>query len=105
MSGPLVCDFCSAPDPSWEYPAATSEMPLGVGTSLGAWCACDNCRELIEADDREGLISRAVGRYPMPDEPMMRQAIEMVQQVFWQARRGEVKPVQPNPIYGERFLR
>lgn len=103
MTQPLVCDFCNAPDPPWEYPAATSEMPLGVGTSLGAWCACDNCRQLIEAEDREGLVSRAVSRYP-PD-PLARQAIEMVQAVFWQARRGESRPVQPNPIYGRRFQR
>lgn len=59
----LLCDFCSAPDPAWCYPARTFVAyctPTVVGESVGAWAACDQCQALIEADDRRGLAQRSL---------------------------------------------
>lgn len=58
----LVCDFCLTSHPTWDFPA--NEMPgiLKSGDiliSTGDWAACDECKELIVADDYEGLVARA----------------------------------------------
>jgi hypothetical protein len=59
----LLCDFCSAKAPGWCYPAASFiAMTIGplVSASEGGWAACDECRRLIAADDREGLAQRSL---------------------------------------------
>jgi hypothetical protein len=53
------CDFCSAANPMWEY-AADSFFDLCGSRSLGAWLACDDCHAVIEAGDREGMVTRAM---------------------------------------------
>jgi len=58
----LLCDFCSHPHPTWKYPARDFETPP-VGTSVGSWYACEECRALIERKDRLGLTERSVRRF------------------------------------------
>ncbi len=53
------CDFCSGPNPCWSY-TATDFTVLQVLVSQGSWDACDECAALIERNDREGLVVRAV---------------------------------------------
>lgn len=58
-----VCDFCSSRYPRWCYPAATFDAQADgnlLGVSNGDWLACEECRRLIEADDRVGLAERAI---------------------------------------------
>jgi hypothetical protein len=61
----MLCDFCSSPDPTWEYPArsfvAYTAGPV-TGESVGSWAACEACHRLIEANDRVGLVARAMSR-------------------------------------------
>ena len=67
----LLCDFCSAPDPAWRYPARSFVaycVPNAVGESVGDWAACEQCHILIEANDRSGLAQRSldelIARHP-----------------------------------------
>src|SRR3954471_20068076 len=50
----IICDFCSARDPEWEYENYPSEE------EDGGWAACTICKELIEADERAKLFERSV---------------------------------------------
>lgn len=77
-----VCDFCSAPNPRWGYKADNFASPAGFdvpsGTefaygSAGGWAACDTCADLIDADDFDALLRRALDhinatRPPLPPE-------------------------------------
>ena len=59
----LQCDFCSAPCPSWRYPARSFIAYRAAnlaGESVGDWAACDACHKLIEADDHEHLAQRSL---------------------------------------------
>jgi hypothetical protein len=62
------CDFCGAPSPAWDYPAADFDFemigPDGmkiVQRSIGEWSACEKCSNCIEADDYEALAQRSGG--------------------------------------------
>ena len=58
-----ICDFCSAPDPGWRYPARNfiGYAACGiVGESVGEWAACQECHQLIVAGDRSRLTERSV---------------------------------------------
>ena len=59
----LLCDFCSASDPAWRYPARSFVAycaPNVAGESVGDWAACDDCHALIEANDRQSLAQRSL---------------------------------------------
>ena len=59
----LQCDFCSAPCPSWRYPARSFIAYRAsnlAGESVGDWAACHACHKLIEADDRYSLAQRSL---------------------------------------------
>jgi hypothetical protein len=60
-----VCDFCSRPDPVWDFPCADHEQPRLPGferlgqISVGAWGACERCAFLIKTERWERLARRA----------------------------------------------
>ncbi len=73
----MLCDFCSRPDPRWEYPAGdfiAYQVCRVTGESVGNWAACEGCHRLIEAEDRDGLARRSLERLGMHD-PAALQAI------------------------------
>ena len=58
-----LCDFCSAPDPEWRYPARNFigyEARGMAGESVGAWAACQECHQLIASGDHTRLTERSV---------------------------------------------
>ena len=75
-----VCDFCSAPDVQWSYPARDfivreEGLVVGIGESEltakefildqgshGGWAACPACSALVERGDRERLARRSAKR-------------------------------------------
>lgn len=97
----LVCDFCCRPDPPWEYFVSGNVMLPGITESLGSWCACDGCRELIDADDREGLAQRAFEHAPI----LPYTVIVLTQSKFFDVKRGEARPIKVTPIHGRWFER
>lgn len=61
-----VCDFCSAPDVRWWFPARDiigHQLDAGqakvVIRSVGRWGACAPCHDLIGVGDWPGLAARA----------------------------------------------
>lgn len=52
-----ICDFCSAPHPTWVYPAATFEMRREGWGSDGDWAACEECSALIERKQHDAVIN------------------------------------------------
>jgi hypothetical protein len=77
------CDFCGGLCPCWSYPIAD-----------GAQRACDECREAIEADDRESLLERSL-LIPVPRTvsdryaPRFHEAARRLHAEFWELRGGE----------------
>ena len=60
------CDFCSAPNPTWRYPARSfiGYIACGIaGESVGDWAACGECHRLIESGDRTLLTARSVATF------------------------------------------
>ena len=55
----MLCDFCSSPGPAWRYPAASFHDMFG-GRSVEDWLACEDCHELMVADDRDRLARRSL---------------------------------------------
>jgi len=63
----MKCDFCSAPDPAWKYPAESFVVKHVVTTknnltlnSIEEWYACEACYMLVEANEREILAKNSV---------------------------------------------
>jgi hypothetical protein len=82
------CDFCGSLRPRWAY-------PIQGGTRK----ACDDCRTAIEADDREGLLNRAL-LIPLPRTvsdrygPRFRDAAKRLHLEFWELRAGAARPLR-----------
>jgi hypothetical protein len=107
-----VCDFCLAPRPTWEYPAA--RMPiLGhpvITDSDDEWLACDACHALIEARNIAELVEfslagqvkhvppgaiKAGGMAIYPPMPIRRRTQRENLRRFLDARCGPARPFAP----------
>ncbi len=65
-SGP-ICDFCSCRPVTARYTAKTFELHPGAfplsslhQMSVGDWAACSDCEKMLDANDWEGIVARAV---------------------------------------------
>jgi hypothetical protein len=81
------CDYCGSLRPRWSYPVRD-----------GSRRACDDCREAIEADDREALLDRAVlipVPRTLPDRyaPRFRERAKQLHVEFWKQRTGAAQPL------------
>jgi len=60
----VMCDFCGAADPGWEFPAENFRcLESGDGSAAesdGNWLACDACCAHICANDYELLARRSL---------------------------------------------
>ena len=98
----MICDFCTAPNPSWRFEARPFIIDYGelMGHSDGAWAACDECCRLILAGDRAGLAERAMKIAPaMPDLPREteREMRLWAQDLFFKNRTGTTPTLIPQP--------
>jgi hypothetical protein len=70
----LVCDFCSATSPEWRYTSAPFQMfvsgekdekpAIVTYNSDDQWAACSECKEIVEAGERERLAVRSLEHCP-----------------------------------------
>lgn len=65
IPGMEVCDFCTCTPVVVGYPCGLVmfETPDGIHASDTPWAACELCQPLIEADDRDALVQRALGGF------------------------------------------
>jgi hypothetical protein len=81
------CDFCGSVRPRWSYPVRG-----------GTRSACEECRRAIEADDRAGLLDRAL-LIPVPRTvpdryaPRFRREARRLHVEFWELREGPATPL------------
>lgn len=92
-----VCDFCSTTENvRWAFPCAPWRDLTGAMMDLGPWAACDECKELVEARDREGLLRRWTehdpdwqeGKWSMPPLEIMR-GVNAIHQRYFDNRTTE----------------
>jgi hypothetical protein len=101
----MICDFCSAPNPQWRYPAldfiaAETESPtdvLLVQESIGAWAACQECHSLIVATHWQQLAVRSadtlLAECPMFDRDWLIDEMIQLHQRFATSRRGQAERI------------
>ena len=109
----LKCDFCTTGEVRYAYPCEDFVVNV-IGfsntdlTVLAApmgfkqdWAACEICHALIEANDRERLMTRSLelfdAKYGLKDEierAMIQRMIELTQTQFFLHRKGAPTRVQ-----------
>lgn len=106
--GEGICDFCSSPDPQWDYPCRDFvqneiiELPHQrfsiEAHSDGEWAACPACHALIERGDRVRLAKRSAKRLLKRVDPeiarvwSLKNATEHTRHIhdgFWRHREGQ----------------
>lgn len=108
----VICDFCSAPGVRWTFAARDFVLDAektGLTNDVGApldwasregWAACDPCKLLIMATDREGLARRSASRYVKHHGGSFTEtlpSVRLAQDGFW-ANRTRVEPVASTPF-------
>lgn len=110
----IVCDFCSSPAVRWTFAARDFVLdaektglrndegaPLDWGSREG-WAACEPCKRLVMATDREGLAARAARRWHRKNRgnghryAETLRAVRTAQDGFW-VNRTQVEPVPSSP--------
>lgn len=101
-----VCDFCSAPGPTWcfvvaDFGLATPPLGAALGVdgfgSVGDWSACDAChRDVVHADWNK-VAYRALRRHPARLRPMLEPEVRRFHRGFRDHWHGEVRPLLAPP--------
>lgn len=85
-----VCDLCGDAYPCWDYECPDFSIEHVDFGSWGDWAACQECSELIEKDDYEGLLQRALDNPAGHADPeYWRRRISPIHQGFRERRVGE----------------
>lgn len=97
----FMCDFCGElnPQPYKDYEAKDIEVMQAWESSTnqshmseGGWVACKQCAELIDKNDREGLIKRTIPiimkKLGIPESRSVETEIEVrqIHRKFWESR-------------------
>lgn len=93
---PTICDLCETIGPRLSNIARRyTVLPIGSRTVAGAqvtygrdWAACSVCESLIERNDRQGLLDRALA--VANDRPRAWNTPEHVRvrhEIFWECKR------------------
>jgi hypothetical protein len=91
---PGNCSFCGARPPVAWFEGPTFRTFVRSSAEVHAeeaWLACATCLELVEADDREGLVMRGAGRgvrsgREIPQDQAESLARRMQVELFWRLR-------------------
>lgn len=91
-----VCDFCTAPHPTWRFPADNFDMDTpNEHVSWGSvtdWAACDDCKRLIEQGRWRQLANRTLDHRPFQLSVEVKREVRIrimeMHQQFSRARKG-----------------
>lgn len=100
----LKCDFCSSPNIKWAYPCRDFTIPENLAGSHGSFAACDECKALVESDNREALLNRSVntipffkqGHIPTGLKRLLKEEIRRIHNSFFANRLGPVRTFYPD---------
>lgn len=98
-----ICDACGRPNPTWEFPVADFEVPIGLMPSgifesyysVENWYTCQPCRDDVMADRWPALALRWLEYHPdiMSVAPRQRRAyrrfLEQMHAGFRANRQGD----------------
>jgi len=75
----MICDFCSGPDPIWEYPAQSFSLTINnmAHASDGNWAVCQKCHVLILEKKWDGIVERAMDNFYARHPGLPRFSVEM----------------------------
>lgn len=97
IPGMGVCDFCTGVPIVASFPCAAVMIATADVThvSRDPWGACQECHDLIDADDRHGLLDRSAASLEAANGPFdegtrvfMRNTLEGIQEQFFMGRIG-----------------
>lgn len=101
----MVCDFCSSPEPSFQFRAHVIEIVFGAqyhAISSPYWTACEECKQLIEQNDRDGLALRSLAGLrvssqgaelaKLSDEELL-ESLKQMQALFFICRIGRAERI------------
>lgn len=81
-----ICDFCSATPVVANEEARDFDSNLAPWGSVGAWGACQDCHDLVVAQDWDGLERRGVAsmlqRFPNSSRKDIKFAVQSMQRQF-----------------------
>lgn len=99
----LRCDFCSKLEAYAKYDAVDMTthtlpgvmMPSDIKSqSIGEWCACRGCYELIEKDDYEALTLKSVSTLAGPIPMSKGEAYELIKVLHAKFREYRIGKAQ-----------
>jgi hypothetical protein len=99
----LKCDFCSSSAVMWRYPAESSVVFRAgnhVAESVGDWCACEECSQIIDAGEPERLAVRSAEtcRLVGLGSDALLSGIKIIHQAFWLKRTGLKIPISEREL-------
>jgi Zn-finger protein len=91
-----ICDFCASDDPTWEYPCLDFNIPEISSTSAGSWLACHECQHVIEKEDVDAIVARALHGVMVPPqaEVDVKQFLSILYDAFMRHRNGHPKRLE-----------
>lgn len=102
IPGMAVCDFCTATPIVARFPCTTVlmvETPAGTHVSSDPWAACAECLKLVAANDRDGLLERALHNLAQSEGPLPAELIAELRPMFAETQRrffaGRIGDAQP----------
>lgn len=83
-----LCDFCSALKPPYKvYKCPDFPHPMcPLQWSRGEWNACAACAELVDAEDKEGLIERCKIMHSFDYDELDTQLLRAFHEEFFRLR-------------------
>lgn len=101
-AGMSRCDFCSQDSPAFYFPAGDFRVPgMADRMSAGNWCACTTCCSLIESNQWNLVIHRALANFSeRHGEPMNREQVQVLTSLYRKLRGAITGAPRPMPKDG-----
>lgn len=94
------CDFCFAEDPAWVLPVRQFKA-LPHDESSPDWATCTDCKVLIEANQWNALLRRAVVSWESRNGRAPDLLVLNLKLLYRDVRKNVTGGIQPNPHRGQ----
>jgi hypothetical protein len=95
----FMCDFCLSENARWALPVEDYRSSDN-GENVGDWAACDECAEMLRANDWNRLTTKALKamRARHPEGPIKRSSFDALYNQLRQHIIGEVRLAITRPL-------